>query len=82
MVVWRGDDGNDGCCGSLLFFWLLLLEGLVVCGQSELAFIGMHSWLSLSLSLLLVSQVNEGRVGVGVVGIVVRLCVSVRSSRD
>ena len=82
MVVWRGDDGNDGCCGSLLFFWLLLLEGLVVCGQSELAFIGMHSWLS--LSLLLVSQVNEGRVGVGVgvVGIVVRLCVSVRSSRD
>ena len=67
-------------CGSLLLFWLLLLEGLVVCGQSELAFIGMHSWLS--LSLLLVSQVNEGRVGVGVVGIVVRLCVSVRSSRD
>ena len=56
------------CC-SFLFFWLLLLEGLVVCGQSELAFIGMHSWLS--LSLLLVSQVNEGRVGVGVVGIVV-----------
>jgi len=38
-------------CGSLLLFWLLLLEGLVVCGQSELAFIGMHSCGSLSLSL-------------------------------